>query len=84
MAPLLHGFGSVGGDRVLLIGPGTLSEVGLGPRKENILENRILVDFFVDLQPFLNEGQWQFFVRSHGCSNRHGLGMSLPSDVSTT
>ena len=57
MVPLLHEFGLVGEGGVSLVGPGTLSEVGLGPRKENILENRILVDFFIDFQPFLNEGQ---------------------------
>ena len=84
VVPLLHGFGLVGEGGVSLISPGTLSEVGLGPRKENILEDRILVDFFVDFQPFLNEGQWRFFVRSRDCSNRHGLGMSFHSDVSTT
>ena len=84
VVPLLHGFGLVGEGGVSLISSGALSEVGLGPRKENILEDRILVDFFVDFQPFLNEGQWRFFVRSRDCSNRHGLGMSFHSDVSTT
>ena len=48
MVPLLHEFGFVGKDEVLLIGPKTLSEVSLDPRKENILEDRLLVDFFVN------------------------------------